>query len=779
MALTSGEISFSGLASGMSTDEMITKMVEVEKYQAKKLETWKEEWQLKVDILNEVNTKFSEIQTANGVLKDESTFYTRQASTSDSTVADIAVDSSAVPGSYSFEVPESTKQILGGEGFQDSDTTAISTNIPASPGTFSFDDGDGKTITVNVDNTMTLEDLNNAIETEIANQSSNASVQITNDGSSANSFRLQLTSANAGKGNDISILNNDTLIDFENSVIDSVENIDFSASTASVTSSGSYLGSVNKRITFTILSGGTVGTDDIEIGWTDTVENKSGSITVSGTGLVDVEQGIQLSIGAGDLEEDETFAIDIFTPNVQQSQNTGLAQSEKNMHSGFADTNVTSVTSADGTFGYTYAGEVITPIIVTAGTTLEELVDLINSDSDNPGVQASILDDGKGTASSQHLVISGKKTGAANKITSIFHTLDNFDGNGIAHGGFSETQQSTNSMMKIDGYPSGNAYLQKTTNLITDIVNGGSVNLKATGTTNISISNDIDSMVDKVTAFVDAYNEAIEYIDDITNVTLDGDGEADTSQSGALVGNYVINVLEGNLRTFVGDPAVGFKDSVDNYTILKQIGISTALDGMLELDESVLREELGDDPEGVVDLLTNNKKVVSDDSHFSHYSSTSDTTEGTYDFEANFDASGNLTGGRYKSEDSDTWHTLSEEDGKYLTAMDGDATGLALSVNWDGISTTQTSEIRIKFGKSREFDIEFEELLDEDEGITKVLIDNYENIMDNIDKRIEKELNRVDQVEARLKAKYANMEVALQEQNSQMERLQQSIASLP
>jgi len=283
------------------------------------------------------------------------------------------------------------------------------------------------------------------------------------------------------------------------------------------------------------------------------------------------------------------------------------------MHSGFADTNVTSVTSADGTFGYTYAGEVITPIIVTAGTTLEELVDLINSDSDNPGVQASILDDGKGTASSQHLVISGKKTGAANKITSIFHTLDNFDGNGIAHGGFSETQQSTNSMMKIDGYPSG------------------------------------------------------------------------------------------------------FKDSVDNYTILKQIGISTALDGMLELDESVLREELGDDPEGVVDLLTNNKKVVSDDSHFSHYSSTSDTTEGTY----------------------------------------------------------------IKFGKSREFDIEFEELLDEDEGITKVLIDNYENIMDNIDKRIEKELNRVDQVEARLKAKYANMEVALQEQNSQMERLQQSIASLP
>jgi len=248
MALTSGEISFSGLASGMSTDEMITKMVEVEKYQAKKLETWKEEWQLKVDILNEVNTKFSEIQTANGVLKDESTFYTRQASTSDSTVADIAVDSSAVPGSYSFEVPESTKQILGGEGFQDSDTTAISTNIPASPGTFSFDDGDGKTITVNVDNTMTLEDLNNAIETEIANQSSNASVQITNDGSSANSFRLQLTSANAGKGNDISILNNDTLIDFENSVIDSVENIDFSASTASVTSSGSYLGSVNKRM---------------------------------------------------------------------------------------------------------------------------------------------------------------------------------------------------------------------------------------------------------------------------------------------------------------------------------------------------------------------------------------------------------------------------------------------------------------------------------------------------------------------------------------------------
>lgn len=774
MALSSGEISFSGLASGMSTDEMIAMMVKAESYQANKLESWKEEWQIKVDVLTEVNSKFSEIQTANDVLKDASTFFARNSSSSDSTVADVAVDSSAVPGSYSFEIPSSTKQILGGEGWVDSNTTAIA----SAAGTLSFDDGDGTTISVSVDSSMTLDGLQSAIDTEITNQGSSASVEVVDDGSSTNNYRLQITGATSGKGNDISINTNDTLIDFENSVIDDVEAIDFGSSTATVNSSGTYLGSVNKRITFDITSGGTVGSDDIEITWTDPVEHKSGSFTVSGTGIVDVTQGIQLNIGAGDLVEDETFAIDIFNPTIQQAQSSGLAQADKEMHSGFADIDTTEINATDGTFSYTYAGTTISAIEVSAGTTLTELVDLINNDSDNPGVQASILDDGGGSATSQHLILSGKNTGSANKITSISHTLDNFDGNGVAGGNFTQTQQSTNSMMKIDGYPAGDKYLQKRTNLVTDIINGGSVNLKSSGTTNITVSNDIDSMVDKVKTFVDAYNEAIEYIDQITNVTLDEQGEADTSQSGVLVGNYVINILENNLRSFISSPAIGFKDSVDDYTILPQVGVSTDFNGNLEIDEELLRQELSDNPDGVADLFTNNKQVVSNSTYFSHYSSTSSTNEGEYVFEANFDGGGNLTGGRYRKENESTWYTLTEEDGKYLTASKGDAKGIAMHVTWDGSSTTQTSDVRIKYGKAREFYRDFDELLDEDEGITKVLIDNYENIMENIDKRIERELDRVKQVEARLKAKYANMEVTLQEQNSQMERLQQTIASL-
>ena len=255
-----GDITFTGLASGIPFDDMLAKLTEVNKYHIRKLESWKQEWQDKIDVFNLIDSTMAKIDTAVTPLRTSKEFYSKKSSSSSTTVATVAVDSTATSGSYNLEIPSSTKQILGGTGWADTDTTSIATGA----GTFSFDDGNGKTISVAVDSSTTLDDLSTLIQNEITNQGSDAQVEIENDNSSSKPYRLKITAASAGASNSITINQDDTDLSFSANTIDAVENTKWSG-TSTVTSGGSYSGFVNKRLNFTVLSGGTVGTDDIEL----------------------------------------------------------------------------------------------------------------------------------------------------------------------------------------------------------------------------------------------------------------------------------------------------------------------------------------------------------------------------------------------------------------------------------------------------------------------------------------------------------------------------------
>lgn len=89
-----------------------------------------------------------------------------------------------------------------------------------------------------------------------------------------------------------------------------------------------------------------------------------------------------------------------------------LADAEVEIHTGLDDSDtLVNNTGSTRAFSYTYAQESV-ELSVADGTTLQELVDLINNDSANPGVTASILDDGSGGTTSHHLVLRGNDTGA-------------------------------------------------------------------------------------------------------------------------------------------------------------------------------------------------------------------------------------------------------------------------------------------------------------------------------------------------------------------------------
>ncbi len=94
-----------------------------------------------------------------------------------------------------------------------------------------------------------------------------------------------------------------------------------------------------------------------------------------------------------------------------------LATAAVQIHSGVhgADTVINNSGSTQQ-FVYTYGQESVT-LYVPHGTTLSELVTLVNTHSANPGVTASILDDGSSSGTSHHLVLRGRDTGAPHTIT--------------------------------------------------------------------------------------------------------------------------------------------------------------------------------------------------------------------------------------------------------------------------------------------------------------------------------------------------------------------------
>ncbi len=379
-----------------------------------------------------------------------------------------------------------------------------------------------------------------------------------------------------------------------------------------ITTSGNYLGTVNKTYSFTVVTGGTIDNagsqDTVVLRWTDST-GRTGTVSLSQSAhAYSVDQGVKLSIAAGSLATGDTFQINVFAPDQQQGQDKGLAQATKLVHAGWADETSTAVTNSNATFSYTYAGQTVT-LSVDGGTTLSQLKDAINSDSDNPGVVASIINDGQGLPTSYKLVLTGKDTGAQYQISSVSHTFDtSFSSGGDVGGGFTRTQWATNSMIKVDGYPSEtDEYLQRSTNQVEGVINGVTLDLHDAGEAEITISNNTSAIVGKIEALINAVNYAQAYIREETK--YDPDGE----ETGLLIGNYSYYILKSRIDSALNTRISGLVDGEDTYTTLAQIGIHTDPDaeGTWVIDRATLMNALTSDAEAVANLFIENEEKSS------------------------------------------------------------------------------------------------------------------------------------------------------------------------
>ena len=443
-----------------------------------------------------------------------------------------------------------------------------------------------------------------------------------------------------------------------------------------------------------------------------------------------------------------------------------LAKNDIEMHkSGYGSTSdVINSSGSTKIFKYTYNSTTVS-IDVANGTTLEGLVNLINQDADNPGVKASLINDG----SKYYLQIRGLDLGDKYEITISSDTTLS----GFGPDDFSETQDAQNSQIRVDGWPASD-WIERESNTISDVITGVTLNLKDVGTIQVDVAKDMDAIKEQVRNFVDQVNNIITTIQGYTKVN------SGTNEGSIFTGNSTINMTMENIKSILSSIGVGFDRDIDTYPTLSTIGITTDAQtgsttyGQLLLDESKLEEALNSNAEAVAEIFSADLVAATNSSDFREYSHINGLTEGgIYDVEYEINASGEIVSAKIDGYDA------SIDNSKHvITSTKGNSKGLAIQI--DNLGTgTYSGQIRLKKGKALELIDKLEELTDSYSGPLHIMEDHLNDEIDMIDEQIDNETVRLDTYERNLRDKFARLEALLGYYNNLNTYLTSQINSLP
>lgn len=213
------------------------------------------------------------------------------------------------------------------------------------------------------------------------------------------------------------------------------------------------------------------------------------------------------------------------------------------------------------------------------------------------GINASIIDDGAGDRF--HLILSSQETGTANTMTvSVANNADlanilHYDGSGAS--ALNETLAAQNAQLNINGIA-----ISSQSNTVKNAIQGVTLTLTgetSNGAATLDTTRDLDAIKNTIESFVSAYNNYHKVKEDLT--AFNGQEKA----SGILIGESSIRRIENSLRQTLNAPIQG-----SDYYNLAQIGVSTTLDGTLEIDSDKLDKALRTNLDDVKALLSGGKQ---------------------------------------------------------------------------------------------------------------------------------------------------------------------------
>jgi flagellar hook-associated protein 2 len=207
-------------------------------------------------------------------------------------------------------------------------------------------------------------------------------------------------------------------------------------------------------------------------------------------------------------------------------------------------------------------GTTITP----ATYTVAGIVEAINS-ANISGVSATIIN--RGTSSEADYQIRIVNTSG----TAASIDFSDFEDDGLEFG----TTPAVNGIFTINGDP---VEITRSSNAITDLVPGLTINLIGTGDSTITVAKDNSALSSKISAFVTAFNTLDKSLKDISSY------DTTAKKGAALYGDSVINSLRREIRSIITS-TLGV-NATTSYNRLSQVGVSFKSDGTLSLDSTTL-----------------------------------------------------------------------------------------------------------------------------------------------------------------------------------------------
>ncbi len=253
---------------------------------------------------------------------------------------------------------------------------------------------------------------------------------------------------------------------------------------------------------------------------------------------------------------------------------------------------------------------------VTAGMTLTQLREAINSNADNFGVNANIID--TGTSAGPKLVFTSEKTGTGNDLV-----INNDGGNteldrlsttgGTANISAANIEAAANARATIDGI-----VVESESNKFENTIQNVTFEAKEVSptdsagdfiTSKLEIGYDREGLDKKIRDFVENYNGLISEIEKLTKY-----GESELEEDGALAGDSLLRGIQNGLASIVGD-------SVSSSALggLFQLGIEINSDGKLEIGntdfglgsgEERLNDALDDSFDDIAALFTDESEGI-------------------------------------------------------------------------------------------------------------------------------------------------------------------------
>jgi flagellar hook-associated protein 2 len=295
---------------------------------------------------------------------------------------------------------------------------------------------------------------------------------------------------------------------------------------------------------------------------------------------------------------------DVFTATSTGDASTGsynvevvaLAKAQQIASGAFAAGSSTVV--GTGKLTITYGDKTFDVDIDSTNNTLSNIRDAINKASGNTGVQATILNEQGGA----HLVLTSAETGAEKTIKVAVSGGDGglaqlaYDGTDTAT--MKQVQAAQDAHIKIAGFDHYSA-----TNVVTDAIDDVTLTLKSTSDdpVTLSITEDTASLKQKVTQFVQAYNQLYSTFSNLRSYN------ADSKAAGPLLGDNLLRGIESQIGADLSNPVSGVTGP---YSTLASLGITRQTDGTLAVDGTKLQKALDNDRTSVAKVFGGDSGVA-------------------------------------------------------------------------------------------------------------------------------------------------------------------------